>query len=55
MNEPPSPLLVSFNLAVLGEIVAMITDSHVLVQLALAWSVCICADLLRDADRLKKG
>jgi hypothetical protein len=54
MTKPP-PLVASFNLAVLAEIMAMVTDAHLLVQLALAWSGCICADLLRNPDRLKKG
>jgi hypothetical protein len=55
MAKPSVPLLFSFNLAVVGEIVAMVTDASLLVQLALAWSACVCADLLRDADRLKRG
>jgi hypothetical protein len=55
MAKPSMPLLVSLDLAVVGEIVAMGTDAHLLIQLALAWSVAILAALLRDADHLKKG
>jgi hypothetical protein len=52
--KPPAALLVAFQLALIGEIVAVISDANLLVQLALAWSATVCADLLRDADHQRK-
>jgi hypothetical protein len=46
MHKPYLPLVVSFDLAVVGEIVAMVTDANLLIQLPLAWAVCILASCL---------
>ena len=55
MSKPSLPLLVTFNLALIGTILALVNDASWFVQLALAWSTCITADLLRDPDRSKRG
>jgi hypothetical protein len=46
VGKPSLSMAICFNLAAICETVAMATDAHMLVQVALAWSVCVFAACL---------
>jgi hypothetical protein len=48
MRKPPLSIVFCFYLSAIGEVVAILRDANLLVQLAFAFAVCVCASCLNE-------
>jgi hypothetical protein len=50
MRKPPLSIVLALYLSTIGEVMAMLRDANLMIQLAFAFAVYVCASCLKNSE-----